>query len=144
MNKTAGIPLVDRGYREMIGAKADEGMVWGPLFGGGMREGFEKLGWGGEHDFLKRFTPQELMSAHPVYGYKEQIKDMESRGYSPMEDIRMDLGYALPENYAGGGIANVRRPNAIPLYQGPCLKVVACQQCLIVLNHGRSLNGRYR
>ena len=31
-----------------------------------------------------------------------------------------------------------------PLNQDPCPKVVACQQCLIVLNHGRSLNGRYR
>jgi len=118
-NKTAGIPLVDRGYREMIGAKADEGMVWGPLFGGGMREILEGLGFG-ETDSLKSFKPQELMSAHPVYGYKEQIKDMESRGISPMEDIRMDLGYALPpQNYAGGGIANVRRPNAIPPVSGP-------------------------
>ena len=95
-----------------------------------MRESFEKLGWGGDHDFLKRFTPQELMSAHPVHGYKEQIKRMEEGGEdifgvkrapsSPMEDIRTSLGYALPpQNYAGGGIANVRRPNAIPPVSGP-------------------------
>ena len=103
-NKTAGIPGIDRGYREMIGAKADEGLVWGPLFGGGMREFFEAIG-GEKTDSLKAFKPQELMSAHPVYGYKEQIKDMESRGISPMEDIRSHFDYAL-SNYSGGGRAS--------------------------------------
>ena len=117
-DKTAGIPGIDRGYREMIGAKGDEGLVWGPLFGGGMRELFEKLGWGEKTDSLKGFKPQELMSAHPVYGYKEQIKDMESRGISPMEDIRGHFDYAL-RKYAGGGIAGIRRPWAIPPESGP-------------------------
>ena len=104
-NKTAGIPGIDRGYREMVGAKADEGMVWGPIFGSSMREFFESIG-GEETDSLKAFKPQELMSAHPVYGYKEQIKDMESRGYSPMEDIRGHFDYALPK-YAQGGIVSL-------------------------------------
>ena len=36
-----------------------------------------------------------------------------------MEDMRYDLGYALPENYAGGGIAGIRRPWAIPPESGP-------------------------
>ena len=119
-DKTAGIPGIDRGYREMIGAKGDEGLVWGPLFGGGMRELFEKLGWGEKTDSLKGFKPQELMSAHPVYGYKEQIKDMESRGINPMEDIRGHFDYALPK-YAGGGIATLhpRRPGALPPPSGP-------------------------
>ena len=118
-NKTAGIPGIDRGYREMIGAKADEGLVWGPLFGGGMREVFEGLGFG-ETDSLKAFKPQELMMEHPVYGYKEQIKDMESRGMSPMEDIRMHFDYAIP-SYFEGGLASLkpRRPNAIPPASGP-------------------------
>ena len=99
-NKTAGKGPFDRGVREMIGIKADEGVPWG-LFGLGMREGFEALG-GEKTDSLKAFKPQELMSAHPVYGYKEQIKDMESRGISPMEDIRSHFDYAL-NNYSGGG-----------------------------------------
>ena len=111
-NKTAGIPGIDRGYREMIGAKGDEGMVWGPIFGGGMREFFEAIG-GEKTDSLKKdFTPQELMMEHPVYGYKEQIKRMEEGGkdfygverapVSPMEDIRSHFDYAL-SNYSGGG-----------------------------------------
>ena len=128
-NKTAGIPGIDRGYREMIGAKGDEGLVWGPLFGGGMREAFEGLGFG-ETDSLKGFTPQELMMEHPVYGYKEQIKRMEEGGkdfygverapVSPMEDIRMHFDYAIP-SYFEGGLASLkpRRPNAIPPESGP-------------------------
>jgi hypothetical protein len=128
-NKTAGKGPLDRGVREMIGIKADEGVPWG-FFGLGMREGFEKLGWGEKTDSLKGFTPQELMMEHPVYGYKEQIKRMEKGGEdffgvkrapsSPMEDMRMHFGYALPkQNYAGGGIASIRRPNAIPPESGP-------------------------
>ena len=109
-NKTAGIKGIDRGYREMVGAKADEGMVWGPIFGSSMREFFESIG-GEETDSLKAFNPQELMSAHPVYGYKEQIKDMESRGISPMEDIRGHFGYAFGDggrtSYFNGGIASL-------------------------------------
>ena len=116
-NKTAGILGIDRGYRETIGIKADEGMPWG-LFGLGMRKGFEKLGWEEKTDSFKEFTPQELMSAHPVYGYKEQIKRMEEGGEdifgvkrapsSPMEDVREHFRYALPEKtYAGGGTAGL-------------------------------------
>ena len=103
----------------MIGAKADEGLIWGPLFGVGMRETLEGLGFG-ETDSLKAFKPQELMMEHPVYGYKEQIKDMESRGISPMEDIRMHFDYAIP-SYFEGGLASLkpRRPNAIPPSSGP-------------------------
>ena len=111
-NKTAGIPGIDRGYREMIGAKGDEGLVWGPLFGSSMREFFESIG-GEETDSLKAFKPQELMSAHPVYGYKEQIRDMESRGISPMEDMRTHFGYALGDggraSYFNGGIASLKK-----------------------------------
>ena len=128
-NKTAGKGPLDRGVREMIGIKADEGVPWG-FFGLGMRKGFEKVGWDEKTDSFKEYIPQELMSAHPVHGYKEQIKRMEEGGEdifgvkrapsSPMEDIRTSLGYALPpQNYAGGGIANVRRPNAIPPVSGP-------------------------
>ena len=128
-NKTAGKGPLDRGVREMIGIKADEGVPWG-FFGLGMRKGFEKLGWDEKTDSFKEYIPQELMSAHPVHGYKEQIKRMEEGGEdifgvkrapsSPMEDIRTSLGYALPpQNYAGGGIANVRRRNAIPPVSGP-------------------------
>ena len=38
----------------MVGAKADEGLVWGPLFGSSMREFFESIG-GEETDSLKAF-----------------------------------------------------------------------------------------
>jgi len=112
-NKTAGIPGIDRGYREMIGAKGDEGLVWGPLFGGGMREALEGLGFGETDSLKKDFTPQELMMEHPVHGYKEQIKDMESRGISPMEDIRGHFGYAFGDggraSYFNGGIASLKK-----------------------------------
>jgi len=121
-NKTAGIPGIDRGYREMIGAKGDEGLVWGPIFGSSMREFFESIG-GEETDSLKKFQPQELMMEHPVYGYKEQIKRMEEGGkdfygverapVSPMEDIREHFGYALGDggraSYFNGGIASLKK-----------------------------------
>ena len=125
-NKTAGTPL-DRGYRKMVGMKGDEGLVWGGL---------------GEYDALKGFTPQKIMNYHPVYGYKEDIKDVIREGDSPMEDMlefmkkyypssalleeaaRDKMGtYAyepnLGYNYAGGGIAGIRRPSAIPPESGP-------------------------
>ena len=74
-NKTAGTPL-DRGYREMIGAKGDEGLVWGPLFSSGE---------------FKKFRPQDTMNYHPVYGYKEHLKKEMRRGNSPMEDILLSM-----------------------------------------------------
>ena len=75
-----------------------------------MREFFEAIG-GEKTDSLKAFKPQELMSAHPVYGYKEQIKDMESRGITPMEDIRSHFDYAFGDggraSYLDGGIVSL-------------------------------------
>ena len=96
-NKTAGTPL-DRGIRKMAGIKGDEGLVWGPI-GSMFREGMEKSGFG-EHDALKGFTPQTVMNYHPVYGYKEDIKDVIRQGDSPMEDM---LGY-MEKNYPGSGL----------------------------------------
>ena len=135
-NKTAGTPL-DRGYRKMLGMKGDEGLVWGPI-GNLFREGAEKLGFD-EHKALKSFKPQKVMNYHPAYGYKEDIKEVMREGDSPMEDMlyfmekyyprtglveeaaRDKLGtYDYnPNLYAGGGIAGVRRPNAIPPVSGP-------------------------
>ena len=83
-NKTAGTPL-DRGYRKMLGMKGDEGLVWGPV-GSMFREGAEKLGFA-EHKALKSFKPQKVMNYHPVYGYKEDIKEVIREGDSPMEDM---------------------------------------------------------
>ena len=138
-NKTAGTPL-DRGYRKMVGMKGDEGLVWGGL-GALTREGMEDLGFG-EYDSLKGFTPQKIMNYHPVYGYKEDIKDVIREGDSPMEDMLMFMEKYYPSsalleeaardkmgiydydpnlgyNYAGGGIAGIRRPSAIPPESGP-------------------------
>ena len=81
-NKTAGTPL-DRGYREMIGAKGDEGLVWGPLFSSGE---------------FKKFRPQDTMNYHPVYGYKEDLKKEMRRGNSPMEDILSSMDEYSPSN----------------------------------------------
>ena len=82
----------------MVGMKGDEGLVWGGI-GSGFREGMEKSGFG-EHDALKGFTPQTVMNYHPVYGYKEDIKDVIRQGDSPMEDM---LGY-MEKNYPGSGL----------------------------------------
>jgi len=82
-NKTAGTPL-DRGYREMIGAKGDEGLVWGPLFSSGQ---------------FKKFRPQDTMNYHPVYGYKEDLKKEMRRGNNPMEDILLSMDEYDPSNF---------------------------------------------
>jgi hypothetical protein len=82
-NKTAGTPL-DRGYREMIGAKGDEGLVWGPLFSSGK---------------FKKFRPQDTMNYHPVYGYKEDLKKEMRRGNNPMEDILLSMDEYDPSNF---------------------------------------------
>jgi hypothetical protein len=125
-NKTAGTPL-DRGYRKMLGMKGDEGLVWGPV-GSMFREGAEKLGFA-EHKALKSFKPQKVMNYHPVYGYKEDIKEVIREGDSPMEDMLyfMEKYYprtALiqeaardvlgtydydPNLYAEGGIASLKK-----------------------------------
>jgi hypothetical protein len=97
-NKPAGVPGLDRGYRKMLGMKGDEGLVWGPI-GSMFREGAEKVGFG-EHDSLKKFTPQTVMNYHPVYGYKEDIKDVIRQGDSPMEDM---LEF-MKENYPSSGL----------------------------------------
>ena len=135
-NKTAGTPL-DRGIRKMVGIKGDEGLVWGPI-GNLFREGLEEIG-GGEHKALQGFTPQKVMNYHPVYGYKEDIKDVIREGDSPMEDMLYAMEKYYPRSalieeayrdklgtydynpnlYAGGGIAGIRRPNAIPPSSGP-------------------------
>jgi hypothetical protein len=112
-------------------------LIWGPI-GNLFREGAEKLGFE-EHKALKSFTPQTVMNYHPVYGYKEDIKEVIREGDSPMEDMlyfmekyyprsglveeayRDKLGtYDYDPNlYAGGGIAGIRRPWAIPPESGP-------------------------
>ena len=81
-NKTAGTPL-DRGYIEMIGAKGDEGLIWGPAFSSGK---------------FKKFRPQDTMNYHPVYGYKEDLKKEMRRGNSPMEDILYSMDEYGPDN----------------------------------------------
>ena len=96
-NKTAGTPL-DRGIRKMVGIKGDEGLVWGPI-GNLFREGLEEIG-GGEHKALQGFTPQKVMNYHPVYGYKEDIKDVIREGDSPMEDML----YAMEKYYPRSGL----------------------------------------
>ena len=136
-NKTAGT-IFDRGYRKMLGAKGDEGMIWGPTFGNLMREGMEAAGYE-EHKALKSFKPQEVMNYHPVYGYQEKIKDIIRQGDSPMEDVLYQFEKYMPstalqdealyddpmgtydyrEYQAGGGIAGIRRPSAIPPESGP-------------------------
>jgi hypothetical protein len=93
-NKPAGVPGLDRGYRKMLGMKGDEGLVWGPI-GNLFREGAEKLGFD-EHRALKSFTPQTVMNYHPVYGYKEDIKDVIREGDSPMEDMLMYMEKNFP------------------------------------------------
>ena len=97
-NRPAGIAGLDRGYRKMLGMKGDEGMIWGPI-GNLFREGAEKLGFG-EHDALKGFTPQTVMNYHPVYGYKEDIKDVIREGDSPMEDML----YYMEKYYPSSGL----------------------------------------
>ena len=115
-NKTAGT-LLDRGYREMIGVKGDEGLVWGPTFGTPLREAN-----------FKKFRPQDIMNYHPVYGYKEDLKKEMRRGNSPMEDILYSMDeygpsdklqleaendpmgtYDYDQRYAKGGLANLMK-----------------------------------
>ena len=115
-NKTAGT-LLDRGYREMIGVKGDEGLVWGPTFGTPLREAN-----------FKKFRPQDIMNYHPVYGYKEDLKKEMRRGNSPMEDILYSMDeygpsdklqleaendpmgtYDYDQRYAEGGLANLMK-----------------------------------
>ena len=142
-NKTAGT-IFDRGYRKSIGAKGDEGMIWGPTFGNLFREGMEAAGFE-ENKALKKFTPQKVINYHPVYGYKEDIKDVIRQGDSPMEDVLYQFEKYMPSSalqdealyndpmgtyeydpylgnrqyQAGGGIAGIRRPSAIPPESGP-------------------------
>ena len=142
-NKTAGT-IFDRGYRKMLGAKGDEGGIWGPTFGNLFREGMEAAGYE-EHKALKSFKPQEVMNYHPVYGYQEKIKDIIRQGDSPMEDVLYQFEKYMPSSaiqdealyndpmgtydydpnlgtrqyQAGGGIAGIRRPSAIPPESGP-------------------------
>lgn len=88
-NKTAGTPF-DRGYREMLGAKGDEGIIWGPQFGNPSRGIFN------EGKEMKKFKPQSVMKYHPVYGYKEDLKKEMRRGNSPMEDINDSMNEFAP------------------------------------------------
>jgi len=73
-------------------------LVWGPI-GSAFRESMEKIGFD-EHKALKSFTPQTVMNYHPVYGYKEDIKDVIRQGDSPMEDMLM----YMEKNYPGSGL----------------------------------------
>jgi hypothetical protein len=81
-NKTAGT-AADRGIREMVGAKGDEGFLYGLGFG------FDKF---------KKYRPQDTMNYHPVYGYKEALKKEMRRGNSPMEDILYSMDEYAPDN----------------------------------------------
>ena len=110
-NKPAGT-MFDRGNRLDQGS----GTFW-DLFNmpfSSFKENYEYL-----NPAIKK-PQQELMIKHPVYGYKEQIRDMEEKGIYPMEDINYSMGYALPKaeggraGYMGGGITGIRKPHAIP------------------------------
>ncbi len=95
-NKPAGT-MFDRGNRLDQGS----GSIW-DLFNmpfSNFKENYEYL-----NPAIKK-PQQELMIKHPVYGYKEQIKDMEEKGIYPMEDINYSMEYALPK--AQGGIASL-------------------------------------
>ena len=62
-----------------------------------------------------------------------------------LEDMKLDFDYALPENYAGGGIAGVRRPWAIPPESGPMPQGggLSSQFNRVKKTHG-IIYGRYR
>jgi hypothetical protein len=62
---------------------------------------------------IKEKEKQKLIMEHPVYGFEEEFKKPEFQG--ALEDVQFDMGYAL----AGGGIAGIRRPWAIPPESGP-------------------------
>ena len=81
-NKTAGT-AADRGYREMVGAKGDEGILYGPAFSSGE---------------FKKYRPQDTMNYHPVYGYKEDLKKEMRRGNSPMVDLLDSMYEYAPDN----------------------------------------------
>ena len=112
-NKTAGT-LIDRGSRTNQG----EGLVWNPigaltrdiggLFSGKMPTEFYEATIGKFPSLLdpriKEKEKQIRIMERPAVGTDYPEYNM------AMEDMRYDLGYALPENYAGGGIAGIRRP----------------------------------
>ena len=121
-NAPAGTWL-DRGSR----TRQDEGVVWNPigaltrdiggLFSGKMPIEFYEATIGKFPSLLdpriKEKEKQKLIMEHPVYGFEEEFKKPEFQG--ALEDVQFDMGYAL----AGGGIAGIRRPWAVPPVSGP-------------------------
>ena len=118
-NKTAGT-LIDRGARP----KQGEGIIWGGV--GALARDIGAIATGKmPTNFWDWAVPAQI---DPWSKDEKQIRIMERPAVGveypeyqqALEDMKYDLGYALPEqNYAGGGIANVRRPWAIPPVSGP-------------------------
>jgi len=67
----------------MVGAKGDEGILYGPAFSSGE---------------FKKYRPQDTMNYHPVYGYKEDLKKEMRRGNSPMVDLLDSMYEYAPDN----------------------------------------------
>ena len=122
-NKTAGT-IIDRGSR----TKQGEGLVWNPigaltrdiggLFSGKMPTEFWDATLGKFPSLLdpriKEKEKQIRIMERPAVGTNYPEYDL------AREDMNLDFDYALPkQNYAGGGIAGIRRPWAIPPESGP-------------------------
>ena len=116
-NKTAGT-IIDRGSRPHQG----EGIIWGGV--GALTRDIGALATG---QMPTNFYDWLMPTQNPFSKKGDQIRIMERPAVGTdypeynmaMEDMRYDFDYALPENHAGGGIAGIRRPWAIPPESGP-------------------------
>jgi len=117
-NKTAGT-IIDRGGRSHQG----EGLIWGlpgaitrdigAIATGQMPTNFYNWLMPTQNPFSKKGDQIRLME-RPAVGTNYPEYDL------AREDMNLDFDYALPkQNYAGGGIAGIRRPWAIPPESGP-------------------------
>jgi len=121
-NKTAGT-IIDRGSR----TKQGEGLVWNPigaltrdiggLFSGKMPTEFYEATIG---RFPSLLDPRIKEKEKQIRIMERPAVGVEYPEYQQaLEDMKFDFGYALQENHAGGGIAGIRRPWAIPPESGP-------------------------
>ena len=118
-NKTAGT-WMDRGSRPHQG----EGLIWGGV--GALTRDIGAIATGKmPTNFWDWAVPAQI---DPWSKDEKQIRIMERPGVGveypeyqqALEDMKLDFDYALPkQNYAGGGIAGIRRPWAIPPESGP-------------------------
>ena len=106
-NKTAGHWLLDRGSRPHQG----EGLIWGGI--GALARDIGAIATGQmPTNFWDWAVPAQI---DPFTKAEKQIRIMERPAVGTdypeynmaMEDMRMDLGYALPENFAEGGIVGL-------------------------------------